>query len=65
MIPPNVITVQDVRKCHNCKIGGIGDLEIREAYNKLCVDDVLKEEFKIIENKGLTCALEFPTALKI
>ena len=61
MIFPNVIMVQDVRKCYNYKIVGIGDLEIREAYNKLCVDGVLKEEFKIIENKGLTCVLEFPT----
>lgn len=29
MIPPNVIMVQDVRKCYNYKIGGIGDMEIR------------------------------------
>lgn len=54
MIPPNVIMVQDVRKCYKYKVGGIGDLEIRGAYKKPCVDGVLKEEFKIIENKGLT-----------
>ena len=27
IIPPKV--VQDVRKCYNCKVGGIGDMEIR------------------------------------
>ena len=53
-IPPNVIMVQDVRKCYNCKIGGIGDMEIREAYERLCVDRFLKDEYKIVERKGLT-----------
>ena len=46
--------VQDVRKCYNCKIGAIGDIEIREAYDRLCVNGVLKDEFKIVERKGLT-----------
>ena len=54
MILPNVIMVQDVRKCYNCKIGGIGDMEIRDAYKKLCENGVLKKEYKIIEKKGLT-----------
>ena len=27
-IPPKVMMVQDVRKFYNCKIGGIGDMEI-------------------------------------
>ena len=44
--------VQDVKKCYNCKIEGIGDMEIREAYDKLCKNDVLKEEFKIVELEG-------------
>jgi hypothetical protein len=35
-IPPKVVMVQDVRKCYNCKIGAIGDLEIFNAYDKLC-----------------------------
>ena len=26
MIPPKVIMIQDVRKCYNCKVGGIGDM---------------------------------------
>ena len=39
----NVIMVQDVRKFYNCKIGSIGDMEIREAYKKLCENGVLKE----------------------
>ena len=28
IIPPKVVMVQDVRKCYNCKVGGIGDMEI-------------------------------------
>ena len=56
--------VQDVRKCYNCKIGSIGDLEISQAYDKLCVDGVLKDEYKIMERKGLMRALGFPTVFK-
>ena len=36
IIPPKVVMVQDVRRCYNCKIGAIGDMEIREAYDRLC-----------------------------
>lgn len=36
IIPPKVVMVQDVRKCYNYKVGGIGDMEIRQAYEKLC-----------------------------
>ena len=43
-----VVIVQDVRKCYNCKIGAIGDLEIANAYEKLCVDGKLKDEFVIV-----------------
>lgn len=64
MIPQNVIMVQDVRKCYNYKIWGIGDMEIREAYDGLCENDVMKEEFKIFESKGLTHVLDFPTIFK-
>ena len=64
MILPKVVTVQDVRKCYNYKVGGIGDMEIRQSYDKLCENGVLKEEFKIVERKGLTHALEFPTVFK-
>ena len=28
MIPDKVVMVQDVRRCYNCKIGPIGELEI-------------------------------------
>ena len=65
MIPPNVIMVQDVRKCYNYKIGSIGDMEIIGAYNRLCKNGVLKEEYKIVEKKGLTWALDFPNVFKI
>ena len=36
-----------------------------EAYAKLCDNRVLKEEFKIIERKRLTYALDFPQVFKI
>lgn len=64
VIPPKVIMIQDVRKCYNCKVRGVGDLELREAYNRLCENGALKEEFNIVEKKGLTRALEFTTAFK-
>jgi len=56
--------VQDVRICYKCKIGAIGDMEMREAYDRLCENEVLKEEYKIVETKGLTHALEYPTIFK-
>lgn len=65
IIPPKVVMVKDVRKCYNCKVGSIGDMEIRKAYDKLCENGVLKEEFQIVERKGLTCALDSPTIFKI
>ena len=39
-------------------------MEIREGYDRLCVNGVLKGEYKIVETKGLTHALEFPTIFK-
>ena len=54
IIPPKVVMVQDVRKCYNCKIGAIGDMEIIQAYDRLCENGVLKEEYKFAEMKGLT-----------
>lgn len=57
--------VQDVRKCYNCKVGGIGDMEILQVYEKLCENGVLKEEFNIVERKGLTNALYFPMVFKM
>ncbi|MDF3686420.1 hypothetical protein [Enterobacter hormaechei] len=39
-------------------------MEIRQAYHKLCVGGVLKEEFKIVERKGLTRVLNFPIVFK-
>ena len=64
IIPPKVFMVQDARKCYNCEVGGIGDMEIRDAYKKLCDNGVLKEEYNIVEKKGLTHALDFPTVFK-
>lgn len=65
MILPNVIMVQDVKKCYNYKIGSIGDMEIREAHNFFFGNGVFKEELKIVERKGLTRALDFPNVFKM
>ena len=43
MIPPKVIMIQDIRKCYNCKVGGVGDMETRQSYDRLCENGVLKE----------------------
>ena len=64
MITPNAIMVQDVRRCYNCKIGSIRDLEIKEAYDRLFENGVLKEEYEFFERKGLTCAIDFPSVFK-
>ena len=64
MIPDKIIMVQDVQRCYNCKIGAIGDLKIYNAYNKLCDDGILKDEFSIVEKKGLTRALIFSIVFK-
>ena len=56
--------VQDVHKCYNYKVGAIGDLEISNAFDNLCDNDKLKDEYTIVEKKGLTKALAFPTIFK-
>ena len=48
-----------------CKIGEIGDLEIREVFAKLCENGILKDKYKIIKKKGLTCALAFLKVFKV
>ena len=39
-------------------------MEISQAYERLCENGVLKEEYKIEERKGLTRALGYPMAFK-
>ena len=64
-IPPQVLMIQEVRCFYRCKVGRIGDMEIKVTYGKLFENKVLKEEFKIVERKGLTYALDFPNIFKI
>ena len=64
-IPPMVVMVQDVKRCYSYKIGAIGDMEIRDGYDRLCVNGFLKDVCKIFEMKDLTHALKFPTIFKI
>ena len=56
--------IHDVRKCQNYKVGSTGDLELQEAYDRLCIDGKLKEEYQIFQHKGLTHALDTPTVFK-
>ena len=65
IIFPKVMMVQDVRKCYNCKVGAIENMEIHQAYDKMCENGVLKEVFQIVERKGLTRALVFLAVFKI
>ena len=65
MILVKVVMIQDVHKCYNCKVGSIGDMELGDAHDKLCDNGVLKEEFSIVEKKGLTRALDFSTTFKM
>ena len=64
MIPPKVVMIQDVRKCYNCNVGSIRDLELQEAYKRLWVNGKLKDEYQIVEHKGLTRALDTPIVFK-
>ena len=64
MISPKVLIIQDVRCCYMCKFVSVGDMEIRDIYNQLCDNGVLREEYKIIEKKGLTHTLDFPNVFK-
>lgn len=64
MIPPQFLMIQYVRYFYTCKLGSIGDIKIRETYGKLCENRVLKEEFKIVERKGLPHALDFLNVFK-
>lgn len=52
-------------KCYNYKIGAIYDLEIFQAYDKLCDNGILKDEFLVVEKKGLTNVVVFPIVFKI
>ena len=53
-----------MHRCYNYKIGAIGDLEIADTYENLCVDEKLKDKFFRVEKKTLTKALAFPTMFK-
>ena len=64
MIPLQILMIQDFRNCYTCKIVSIGDMEIRETYEKLCESGESKEEFKIVKKKGSTHALSFPKIFK-
>ena len=39
-------------------------MEIFNTFNKLCDKGILKDEFSIVEKKGLTKALVFPIVFK-
>ena len=47
------------------KLVEVGDNEIHVAYEKLCDEGILKDQFKTIDRKGLIHALDFPRNFKI
>lgn len=64
-ILPKFIIIHDVKRFYMCNIEEVGDYKIREAYDNLCNEGILKVEFKVVERKGLTCALELLKNFKI
>ena len=48
LIPPKDIMIHDVKSCYMCTIGKVGDYRIREFYEKLYNEGILKDEFQII-----------------
>ena len=49
MIPLKVLMIQDIKCCYLGNIGEVGDMELRDAYKKLCDNRVLRKELKKIE----------------
>lgn len=60
-----VLMINDVCSCYMCKIGEIGDYELREAYDKLGNNGVLKDEHQKVIERGLVCALDFLRNFKV
>ena len=56
--------INDVRDCYTYKIREVGNYKHKEDYAKLYENGVLKDEFKIVEEKKLTHALSFPQNFK-
>lgn len=46
------------------KIREVGEMEIIYSYRKLCDNGVLREEYKVIEQKDLNHALDFLQVFK-
>ena len=59
-IPPKVLLINDIRAHSKFTIQEIGTLEMDNALAEICVDGVLKPEFKHLETKGLTHILYLP-----
>ena len=55
VILDKVVTIQDIKKCYNYKIGAIGDLDIFKTFDKLCDKCILKDEFLVVEKKFNQC----------
>lgn len=61
----NILMKNNIRSCYTCKIGEIGDYEIREAYDRLQNNGVLKPEHQKVAEKGLVHALYFSQYFKV
>ena len=63
-IPPMVFIIHDIHAFYPYKIGQVGDYELQQTYNQICIDGKLKEEHKHLETKGLNHVLQFTKVLK-
>ena len=64
-IPPKVLLINDIRTHFRCTIQEIGMLEMDNSLTEMCVDGVLKPEFKHLETKGLTHIPHLPQNFQI
>lgn len=51
-IPHKAFNIDDVKSCYMCKVNEIGDYKLRVAYEKLCVDGIMKSNISILPTKG-------------
>ena len=64
-IPPKVLLINDIRTNFKCTIQELGTLEMDNDLAKMCVDGVLKLEYKHFEMKGLTHIPHLPCNFQV
>ena len=64
-IPLKVLLINDIRTHFKCNVQEIGTLEMDNSLAEMCVDEVLKLEFKHLETKGLTNIPHLPQNFQV